>query len=210
MSAAEIAAGAFVHATALVEDGASIGPGTRVWHNAQVRTRASIGARCIIGKGAFVDFDVTIGDDAKLQNYACVYHGVTLGRGVFVGPHAVFTNDRNPRATDAAFRPLGDGDWEVGETLVGDGAAIGANSTILPGVRIGHWALVGAGAVVTRDVAPYALVAGSPARQLGWVCPCGNRLAADGPACARCGHALPPDHPLHPQRSDGSSELLEI
>jgi UDP-2-acetamido-3-amino-2,3-dideoxy-glucuronate N-acetyltransferase len=190
-----IAPTAFVHETALVEAGASVGDGSRVWHQAQVRTRARIGARCIVGKGAFVDFDVTIGDDCKLQNYACVYHGVTLGRGVFVGPHAVFTNDRHPRATNFAFEPLGDGDWDVGETHVEDGAAIGANATILPGVRIGRWAMVGAGAVVTHDVAPYALVAGTPARRLAWVCACGSRLADDAHVCARCGD-LPPDHPL--------------
>jgi acetyltransferase-like isoleucine patch superfamily enzyme len=190
-----IAPGAFVHATALVEDGASIAEGTRVWHQAQVRTRARIGARCIIGKGVFVDFDVTIGDDSKLQNYACVYHGVTLGRGVFVGPHAVFTNDLRPRATDARFAPLGDGDWEVGETTVDDGASIGANATILPGIRIGRWAMIGAGSVVTRDVPAYGLVAGTPARRLGWVCACGSRLADDASACPRCG-PLPSDHPL--------------
>jgi len=190
-----IAASAFVHATALVEDGASIGEGARIWHQAQVRTRANIGARCIVGKGAFVDFDVTIGDDSKLQNYACVYHGVSLGRGVFVGPHAVFTNDLRPRATDPTFAPLGDGDWEVGETTVRDGAAIGANATILPGIEIGRWAMIGAGAVVTRDVAAYALVVGSPARRLAWVCACGARLADDALACERCG-TLPHDHPL--------------
>ncbi len=190
-----ISADAYVHATALVEDGAEIGSGSRVWHQAQVRTRAKIGARCILGKGVFVDFDVVIGDDSKVQNYACVYHGVTLGRGVFVGPHAVFTNDLRPRATDPHFAPLGDGDWEVGETTVGDGAAIGANSTILPGVRIGHWAMIGAGAVVTHDVPPYSLVVGTPARHLAWVCPCGARLANDAATCARCG-ALPHDHPL--------------
>ncbi|MBD5655976.1 MAG: N-acetyltransferase, partial [Candidatus Eremiobacteraeota bacterium] len=190
-----IEGGAIVHETALVEDGATIGTDSRVWHHAQIRTRARIGARCIIGKGVFVDFDVTIGDDSKLQNYACVYHGVTLGRGVFVGPHAVFTNDRRPRATDPAFRPLADGDWSVGETHVGDGAAIGANSTILPGIRIGAWAMIGAAAVVTHDVAPYALVVGTPARHLGWVCACGERLAYDASGCARCG-ALPADHPL--------------
>lgn len=190
-----ISADAYVHATALVEDGAHIGPGTRVWHQAQVRTRANIGARCILGKGVFVDFDVVIGDDSKVQNYACVYHGVTLGRGVFVGPHAVFTNDLRPRATDPHFAPLGDGDWDVGETIVGDGAAIGANATILPGVRIGHWAMIGAGAVVTRDVPAYSLVVGSPARHLAWVCACGARLAEDATSCARCGK-LPGDHPL--------------
>ncbi len=197
MSAGVVAPDAYVHPTAFVEEGAILGAGTRVWHQAQVRTRARIGARCIIGKGAFIDFDVAIGDDSKLQNYACVYHGVTLGRGVFVGPHAVFTNDRRPRATDPSFAPLGDGDWEVGTTTVGDGAAIGANSTILPGVRIGKWAMIGAGAVVTRDVAPYALVIGTPARPVGYVCACGERLAGDARSCPRCGE-LPPDHPLSP------------
>jgi UDP-2-acetamido-3-amino-2,3-dideoxy-glucuronate N-acetyltransferase len=192
------APGAFVHASALVEDGASIGADTRVWHDAQIRTRATIGARCIIGKGVFIDFDVRIGDDSKLQNYACVYHGVTLGRGVFVGPHAVFTNDRRPRATDAAFAPLGEGDWVVGETTVADGAAVGANSTILPGIAIGAWAMVGAGAVVTPHVPADALVAGTPARRLGWVCTCGDRVRDDG-TCARCGE-LPVDHPLRAAR----------
>lgn len=195
-----IAAEAFVHPTALVEEGASIGPGTRIWHQAQVRTRASIGERCIVGKGAFVDFDVTIGDDSKLQNYACVYHGVTLGRGVFIGPHVVFTNDMRPRATSPDFTPLADGDWEVGRTNVDDGAAIGANCTILPGITIGRWAMIGAGAVVTRDVPPYALVIGSPARRLAWVCACGERLRGDARSCARCGE-LPQDHPLHPTRA---------
>jgi acetyltransferase-like isoleucine patch superfamily enzyme len=190
-----IAPGAFVHETAVVEDGARIGADARVWHHAQIRTRASIGARCIVGKGVFVDFDVTIGDDSKLQNYACVYHGVTLGRGVFVGPHVVFTNDRRPRATDPSFAPLRDGDWDVGETTVDDGAAIGANATILPGIRIGRWAMIGAGTVVTRDVEPYALVAGTPARRIGWVCACGARLADDAKRCERCG-PLPAGHPL--------------
>ncbi len=186
---------AFVHETATVEAGAALGPGTRVWHGAQVRRGARLGARCIVGKGVFVDFDVAIGDDSKLQNYACVYHGVTLGRGVFVGPHAVFTNDLRPRATDPAFQPLRDGDWTVLETTVGDGAAVGANATILPGIAIGTWAMIGAGAVVTRAVAPYALVAGSPARALGFVCRCGERVDAVARTCARCGE-LPAGHPL--------------
>ena len=195
MTAIPDATDTYIHPTALVEDGATIGAGTRVWHQAQIRTRARIGQRCIIGKGVFVDFDVVIGDDSKIQNYACVYHGVTLGRGVFVGPHAVFTNDRRPRATDPGFAPLGDGDWEVGETTVGDGAAIGANSTILPGISIGKWAMVAAGAVVTKNVPAYSLVVGTPARHLGWVCACGERLADDAARCPRCG-PLPADHPL--------------
>jgi acetyltransferase-like isoleucine patch superfamily enzyme len=185
---------AFVHETALVEAGARIGAQTRVWHHAHVRRDARVGARCILGKGAFVDFEVELGDDCKVQNYACIYHGATLGRGVFVGPHAVFTNDRRPRATDPEFRPLGDGDWEVGRTTVGDGAAVGANSTILPGVTIGAWAMIGAGAVVTRDVEPYALVAGTPARRIGWVCRCGARVSTGARVCAACGD-LPAGHP---------------
>ncbi|MGH7709239.1 MAG: acyltransferase [Vulcanimicrobiaceae bacterium] len=190
-----IAATAFVHATALVESDATIGEASRIWHHAHVRTRAQIGARCIVGKGAFVDFGVVIGDDCKLQNYACVYHGVTLGRGVFVGPHAVFTNDLRPRATTPEFAPLRDGDWEIGVTTVDDGAAIGANSTILPGVRIGRWAMIGAGAVVTRDVEAFALVVGSPARRIGWVCACGVRIGEGSRTCPRC-RTLPADHPL--------------
>jgi len=185
----------FVHSTALVEAGATLGSQTKIWHDAHVRAQASIGARCIVGKGVFVDTGVAIGDDCKLQNYACVYHGTTLGRGVFVGPHVVFSNDLRPRATRPDFVPLRDGDWEVGSTTVEEGAAIGANSTILPGVRIGRWAMVGAGAVVTRDVSPYALVAGTPARRIGWVCRCGGRIDEGASVCARCGD-LPEDHPL--------------
>jgi acetyltransferase-like isoleucine patch superfamily enzyme len=184
---------AFVHPTATLEEHAIVGEDTRVWHEAQVRTRALIGARCIIGKGAFVDMDVVIGDDCKLQNYACVYHGVTLRRGVFVGPHAVFTNDVYPRATDPQFGLLRDGDWEVGTTVVEEGASIGACATVLPNITIGKWAMVGAGAVVTRDVEPYALVVGSPARRIGWVCRCARRVSSE--LCDRCGD-LPADHPL--------------
>lgn len=189
---------AFVHPTALVEDGAVIGPGSRVWHHAQVRTRAQIGANCIVGKGVFIDFDVIIGDDCKFQNYACVYHGVTLGRGVFVGPHVVFTNDSFPRATSPDFTPLKDGEWVVGESTVGDGASIGANATVVPGVQIGAWALVGAGAIVTKNVPSYALVIGSPARFHKWVCKCGR--VVESSTCSVCGE-LPSDHPLHESKA---------
>lgn len=187
----------FVHNTATVEDGVRLGTDTRIWHSAQVRAGAKIGERCNIGKGVFIDFGVVVGDDCKIQNYACIYHGIELGRGVFVGPHAVFTNDNYPRATDARFKPLADGDWELGTTVVHDGAAIGANSTILPDVVIGRWALVAAAAVVTEDVAPYALVVGSPARRVGWVCACGRRVHSS--LCEKCG-PLPSDHPLFAAR----------
>ena len=188
-----ISPGAFVHETATIEDSVTLGDGTRIWHQAQVRTRAIIGARCIVGKGAFIDFDVIIGDDCKLQNYACIYHGVSLGRGVFVGPHAVFTNDMRPRAVSPSFNPLGDGDWVVGETRVGDGASIGANSTIMPNVTIGKWAMVAGGSVVTHNVEPYALVIGAPARPVAWLCPCGLKVVEA--KCEKCGD-LPSDHPL--------------
>lgn len=190
---------AFVHESATVEPNVSLGDDTKVWHQAQVRTRAVIGNRCIIGKGAFVDFDVVIGDDCKLQNYACVYHGVTLGRGVFVGPHVVFTNDLRPRAVNPNFGILGDGDWTVGISVVGDGASIGANSTILPNVQIGKWSMIAAGSVVTSNVASYSLVVGNPARHKAWLCPCGAKVASS--VCGQCGE-LPGDHPLHVASKD--------
>ncbi len=184
----------YAHESALIEDDVVIGAGSRIWHDVHIRTGARLGERCIIGKGAYIDFGVPIGDDCKIQNYACIYHGTSLGRGVFVGPHAVFTNDLRPRATDSQFEALGEGDWTAGSIEVGDGAAIGANATILPNVRIGRWAMIGAGAVVTRDVPDYALVLGSPARFAGWVCACGGRVQS--PQCNRCG-TVPPGHPLH-------------
>lgn len=189
----KIGQNSFIHDSATVEANVNIGSDTKVWHQAQIRTRATLGDRCIIGKGVFIDFDVKIGDDCKLQNYSCVYHGVSLGRGVFVGPHVVFTNDMRPRSTDPEFGLLGDGDWEVGETHVDDGAAVGANSTILPNVRIGKWAMVGAGSVVADNVQPYSLVVGSPARHRAWLCRCGKKV--NRPKCEKCG-PLPADHPL--------------
>lgn len=185
--------GYFVHDSATVESQVQIGVDSKIWHQAQIRTRAQIGARCVIGKGVFVDFDVAIGDDCKLQNYACVYHGVVLGRGVFVGPHVVFTNDLRPRAVSPSFGLLGDGDWEVGSTVVGDGASIGANSTVLPNVNIGTWSMIAAGAIVTRNVQPYSLVIGTPAVHVAWLCRCGTKVIDAN--CDRCGK-VPDDHPL--------------
>ncbi len=182
-----------VHSTASVEDQVSIGVGTAIWQDAQLRPRARIGARCVIGKGVFVDHDVVIGDDCKVQNYACIYYGVEIGRGVFVGPHVVFTNDVRPRATNSQFKPLDFGEWIAGHSHVGNGASIGANSTILPNVKIGEWAMVAAGSVVTRDVAAFSLVVGNPARHMAWICPCGNKVVE--PECTNCG-SLPESHPL--------------
>ena len=164
-----------VHPTAEVSPDARIGPGTSIWNQAQVRERATIGADCVIGKNVYVDFDVVIGDNVKIQNNVSVYHGVSVEDGVFIGPHVCFTNDLMPRAINLDGSPKTDDDWEVSPILVRHGAAIGANSTILPGVTIGRWAMVAAGAVVTKDVPDFALVMGVPARQAGWVGRTGER-----------------------------------
>ncbi len=189
-----------IHSTADVSPEARIGPGTSIWNQAQVRERASIGARCIVGKNAYIDVDVVIGDDVKIQNNVSVFRGVTIENGVFVGPHVCFTNDRVPRAINPDGTLKVDADWEVSPIVIRYGAALGANATILPGVTIGQWAMVGSGSVVTRDVAAHQLVAGNPARRLGSVCSCGQPLRdADGGeyvgACPRCGAAFPPGVP---------------
>jgi len=168
-----------IHPTAEVSPLAEIGAGSIIWHQAQVREGARLGRRCIVGKGAYIDFDVHIGDNTKIQNRVSVYHGATIEDGVFLGPHACLTNDKLPRAVNPDGSPKGAEDWDVGPILVRTGAAIGAGAVVLPGVTIGRWAMVGSGAVVTRDVPDYGLVWGNPARLHGFVCPCGHRLVAD-------------------------------
>jgi acetyltransferase-like isoleucine patch superfamily enzyme len=165
-----------IHPTAEVSPHAEIGAGTMIWHQAQVREKARLGANCILSKGVYVDIGVTLGNNVKAQNYATIYHGVTIEDGVFLGPHCVFTNDKTPRAINPDGSLKSGDDWELGKTLVKYGAAIGTNATIVCGVTIGRWALVGAGAVVTRDVPDYGLVLGNPAQLKGFVCPCGARL----------------------------------
>ena len=189
-----------VHPTAEVSPEAVIGPGTSIWNQAQVREGARVGSGCIIGKNVYVDAGVVIGDRCKLGNNVSLFHGVTVEDGVFVGPHVCFTNDRVPRAVNPDGSLKTDADWEVSPTLVRTGAALGANSTILPGITIGRWAMVGSGSVVTRDVADHELVAGNPARRLGGACPCGQPLRdTDGEpfagACPRCGEPFPPVEP---------------
>jgi dTDP-4-amino-4,6-dideoxygalactose transaminase/acetyltransferase-like isoleucine patch superfamily enzyme len=185
-----------VHETAVVEDGAHLGPGTRVWHHAHVRDGATVGRDCVLGKNVFVDAGAVVGDRCKIQNNVSVYTGVTLGSDVFVGPSAVFTNDLRPRASAA--------NWTVTPTWVRDGASIGANATIVCGTTLGESCMVAAGSVVTRDVRPHELVAGNPARHLGWVCACGEVVsrAAEPPADLSCpahrdddGRAAPAVHP---------------
>jgi dTDP-4-amino-4,6-dideoxygalactose transaminase/acetyltransferase-like isoleucine patch superfamily enzyme len=158
-------AGPRAHPTAVVEEGSEVGEGTTIWHHTHVRSGAVIGRSCNLGKNVYIDAGVHIGDRVKIQNNVSVYQGVEIHDAVFVGPSAVFTNDLRPRA-DAT-------DWQITPTVVKGGASIGANATIVCGIEIGDYAMVAAGAVVTRTVQPHQLVAGNPARHRGWVCRCG-------------------------------------
>lgn len=181
---------AVVHPTAQVSTQAVLGRGTRIWNNSQVRENVRIGEDCILGKDVYIDFDVVIGDCVKIQNGVFVYHGTTIESGVFIGPGVIFTNDKRPRAINPDGSLKGNEDWEVGRIHVGYGASIGAGAIILPEVTIGRFALVAAGAVVTRDVPDFALVLGNPARQQGYVCRCATRLvemSASHFCCPSCG-----------------------
>jgi acetyltransferase-like isoleucine patch superfamily enzyme len=165
-----------VHATADLEPDVSVGPGTSIWHRAQVRTGATLGGECVVGRDVFIDTGVVLGDRVKIQNAALLYHGVTVGDGVFIGPGAILTNDRYPRAITSTGDLARDDDWVVSPIRLEDGCSIGAGAVVVAGVVVGEYATVGAGAVVTRDVPSHALVVGSPARRIGWVCACGARL----------------------------------
>ncbi|HUY99901.1 MAG TPA: acyltransferase [Thermomicrobiaceae bacterium] len=178
-----------VHPTADVSPTARIGSGAQIWHHVQIRDHAEIGPGCILGKGVYIDAYVRLGANCKIQNYSLLYRGATLGNGVFIGPAVVLTNDRYPRAVTPDGTLKGEADWECGETHIEDGASIGARAVLVTGIRIGRWAMVGAGSVVTRDVRPHALVLGTPARQVGWVCRCGRPLV-EGAPCPACGDAL--------------------
>lgn len=166
----------YVHPTAELSDKAKIGENTRIWHQAQVREGTRIGRECIVGKGVYVDFNVVIGDRCKLQNGVFVYHGATIEDGVFLGPGVMLLNDKNPRAINADGTLKSDTDWAVSPTRIGHGAGIGGGAIILPGVTVGKWAIVGSGAVVTKNVPDYGLVYGNPARLAGFVSPNGQRL----------------------------------
>jgi UDP-2-acetamido-3-amino-2,3-dideoxy-glucuronate N-acetyltransferase len=175
-----------VHPTAVVDPGAQIGEGTRIWHFVHVMGGACVGERCSIGQGCYVG-NVEIGDGCRVQNHVSIYDGVTLEDDVFLGPSCVFTNVRNPRAhvsRHAEYEP----------TRVCRGASIGANATILCGVTIGSFAVVGAGAVVTRSVQQHAVVVGAPARRIGWACRCGETLPPPDYTCQRCGQRYRLDH----------------
>jgi UDP-2-acetamido-3-amino-2,3-dideoxy-glucuronate N-acetyltransferase len=173
--------GCFVHPSAIVDEPADIGEGTRIWHFCHVMTGAKIGGGCVLGQNVYVGGRAVLGDGVKVQNNVSIYDDVVLEDHVFCGPSAVFTNVMNPRA-------FVERKSEYKKTLVRQGASIGANATIVCGITIGEYAFVAAGAVVTRDVAPYALVKGNPARRSGWVCRCGEKLPPAPPfTCSRCG-----------------------
>ncbi|KEI97146.1 acetyltransferase [Clostridium botulinum A2B7 92] len=158
----------FKHPTSEVNLKAIIGNNTKVWNNTQIRENCNIGENCIIGTNVYIDFDVIIGNNVKIQNGVNIYHGVLIQDNVFVGPSVTFTNDMYPRAFNE--------DWKVSNTLVKSGASIGANSTIICGITIGEFGMIGAGSVVTKDVMPYELLVGNPAKRIGYVCKCGNKL----------------------------------
>jgi acetyltransferase-like isoleucine patch superfamily enzyme len=165
-----------IHPTADVSDQADVGPGTKIWQQVQVREGAVIGGACVLGKGAYVDLKVRIGDRCKLQNGAFVFHGFNLEDGVFLGPGVMLLNDKNPRAINPDGSLKSDSDWTVSEAVVRRGASIGGGAVVLPGVSIGRFAMVGAGAVVTREVPDHAIVFGNPARLKGFACACGQQL----------------------------------
>ena len=180
-------AGFFAHETACVERGAKIGDGTKIWHFAHVREGSSIGKDCTLGHCAYVDAGVIVGDNVKIENKASVFQGVTIEDGVFVGPHVAFSNDKRPRSVNPG--------WKISKTLVREGASIGVNSTILCGITVGRYAMIGGGSVVTRDVPDHGLVYGNPAKLVGFVCFCGERLpqparGGHGSKCRVCGKSV--------------------
>lgn len=179
----------FVHPSADIHSSVRIGARTRIWHQAHVRENAIIGEDCTISKDVYIDFGVTVGNRVKIQNGVSVYHGVVLEDDTFVGPHVSFTNDATPRAFGS--------DWEVIPTFVRRGAAIGANSTIVCGVTLGPYSMVGAGSTVANDVPPHALVVGSPARVVAHICRRGHKMDPETPldyesgyCCKKCGEIL--------------------
>jgi acetyltransferase-like isoleucine patch superfamily enzyme len=167
----------FIHPTAEVEADVQIGENSKIWHLCHIRRGAHLGANCVIGRGVFVDAGVHIGNSVKIQNYVSVFHGVTIEDGVFVGPHVCFTNDLFPRAVNPDMSLKAADDWTMTETRISAGAAIGANSTIVCGITIGRWAMVGSGSVVTKNVPDYALVVGNPAHIIGYVTAAGKRVS---------------------------------
>jgi acetyltransferase-like isoleucine patch superfamily enzyme len=211
--------GAQVHPSADVEPGASVGPGTAIGQRAQIRRGARIGAQCVIGRDVFVDVGVVVGDRVKVHNAALVYSGVSVEDDVFIGPGAILTNDRYPRAITSTLDLAAADDSTDAPIVIRRGSSVGAGAVVVAGVEIGTYAMIGAGAVVTHDVPGHAMVAGNPAHRIGWVCACGRRLkdstGHDAPAereryaidtnlvCESCGrhYAYVPDGETLEERS---------
>jgi len=177
-----MSAGYFAHPTAVIEEGAIIGEDTRIWHFSHIMSDARIGKNCNIGQNVLIAAGVVLGNNIKVQNNVSLYTGITCEDDVFLGPSCVFTNVINPRS--AIVRK-----HRYQATHVGKGATIGANATIICGNNIGEFAFVGAGAVVTKDVLPYALVVGNPSKQIGWMSEYGHRLHFDENGFATCGES---------------------
>lgn len=176
----------FVHTSADVADSAQLGEGSKIWHYAQVREDARLGANCIVGRGAYIGTGVELGDNCKVQNYALVYEPAKLANGVFIGPAVVLTNDHFPRAINPDGSIKDASDWDAVGVTIEEGASIGASATCVAPITIGAWALVGSGSVVIKDVPAHAIVVGSPARQVGWVGKAGQPLAPIGDGRYRC------------------------
>jgi UDP-2-acetamido-3-amino-2,3-dideoxy-glucuronate N-acetyltransferase len=173
----------YFHETAVIDEDVSIGKGTKIWHFSHVMPKARVGSNCNIGQNVVISSDVILGDNCKVQNNVSIYSGVTCDSDVFLGPSMVFTNVINPRS--AVNRRN-----EYLKTHVGQGASIGANSTIVCGNNIGPYAFIGAGAVITKYVKPYSLVVGNPARQIGWMSTYGQRLHFDENGLSQCSESL--------------------
>jgi UDP-2-acetamido-3-amino-2,3-dideoxy-glucuronate N-acetyltransferase len=185
----------YIHPTADVSPKATVGTGTKIWHHAQIREGVTIGNNCIIGKDVYIDFDVVVGSNVKIQNGALLYHGLIVEDGVFIGPHACMTNDVYPRAITVDGNLKTADDWTVDSIQLRYGASIGAGVVILPDLVIGRFAMVGAGSVVTKDVPDHGLVVGNPARFQGYICQCGRRLDQIGEAwfCSKCDWYFSPE-----------------
>ena len=175
-----------IHPSAYISEDAEIGEGTKIWHEVQVREGAKIGKNCILGKSVYVGKNVIIGNNVKIENRVSIFQGVKIEDDVFIGPHVVFTNDLRPRSFNK--------EWKIIPTYVKKGASIGANSTIICGVTVGEYSMIGAGSVVTIDIPPYALAYGNPVKIRGFVCRCGEKLIEEEVyknyvlmKCKRCG-----------------------
>ena len=175
-----------IHELANVESGVEIGADVKIWAHVHIRSGASLGENTVVGEGAYIGTDVSIGKNSKIQNNAMIYEPATIGRGVFVGPGAILTNDQFPRAVSPDEQLKDASDWKPVGVIVENGASIGAGAICVAPVKIGEWSVVGAGAVVVKDVVPFSLVVGSPARQIGWVGKAGFPLVDNGDGSLVC------------------------